>query len=99
MPIKNYDAYGGKKAWRIISERIRFGRAKGKCEKCDAVHLQRHPITGSKVVLTVAHIDQNPSNHNESNLLALCQRCHFALDKPFNIKKRKQTNGNTPAWL
>ena len=58
--------------------------------QCLAMHGERHPITGSKVVLTVAHIDQDPTNNHEPNLLALCQRCHFALDaKPSRAKAAK----------
>ena len=33
-----------------------------------------------KVVLTVAHLDHNPSNCDYSNLRALCQRCHLRYD-------------------
>lgn len=35
---------------------------------------------GRKVVLTVAHLDHDPSHNDPSNLLALCQRCHLVLD-------------------
>lgn len=31
-----------------------------------------------RIVLTVAHLDHTPENCDESNLLALCQRCHLA---------------------
>ena len=58
--------------------------------RCPATNRARHPITGSKVVLTVAHLDQDPTNNRESNLKALCQRCHFALDaKPSRAKAAK----------
>jgi hypothetical protein len=39
-----------------------------------------HPVTGSRVILTVAHLDQNPTNCRWSNLRALCQRCHLTYD-------------------
>ena len=32
-----------------------------------------HPITGSKVVLTVAHLDHTPENVDLENLVHLCQ--------------------------
>jgi hypothetical protein len=33
-----------------------------------------------KIVLTVAHLDHDCTHNDESNLAALCQRCHLALD-------------------
>jgi hypothetical protein len=33
------------------------------------------------VVLTVAHLDHDPRHNDERNLLAMCQRCHLALDR------------------
>lgn len=32
------------------------------------------------IVLTVAHLDHDPSNCAEDNLKALCQRCHNRYD-------------------
>lgn len=41
----------------------------------------RHPYPKvTTVVLTVHHIDADPSNNQDSNLIALCQRCHFQAD-------------------
>lgn len=34
-----------------------------------------------KVVLTIAHLDHNVKNNDYSNLKALCQKCHLALDQ------------------
>lgn len=34
----------------------------------------------TKVVLTIAHLDQQPENNDPSNLRALCQRCHLTYD-------------------
>ena len=50
---------------------------------CRAANGAPHPVTGSKVVLTVAHMDQNPANSDPNNLRALCQRCHNAHDAPY----------------
>ena len=66
--------------WEEISQRIRFERAGGRCEKCKAVHGLPHPETGSIVVLTTAHLDHNPANCTDDNLAALCQRCHLRYD-------------------
>lgn len=37
-----------------------------------------HMVT---VVLTIAHLDQVPEHNDESNLAALCQRCHLQHDR------------------
>lgn len=77
--------------WRQISRRIRF-RADGRCEWCGAENLQSHPETGSRVILTVAHLgvarpDGTPGDKHDKmdvrdeNLAALCQRCHLNYDR------------------
>ena len=81
MPIKpeNVDRYP--KDWKLRSRFIRFYRARNKCEWCGAENYQPHPITGSKVILTVAHIyDHRPEAARLLNLAALCQRCHIRHD-------------------
>jgi len=69
--------------WYEISYRIRFGRAGGRCEHngCMAVNGMPHPITGSMVVLTVAHLDHDPSNCDDDNLEAMCQKCYLRYDQ------------------
>ena len=86
MPI-NYKNYHPK--WKLISRMIRFTRAKNLCEWCSAVNGQPHPVTGTKVVLTVAHIDRNRTNNRFWNLAALCQRCHLNHDRNDHIFNRK----------
>jgi 5-methylcytosine-specific restriction endonuclease McrA len=78
--------------WKAISLAIRVGRAKGRCEWCGAVNGQPHPVTGSKVVLTVAHLDHCPEHNEPQNLAALCQRCHNGYDaaKRHSNRKRRQ---------
>lgn len=49
------------KNWPAISKRIRFERAGNRCEACGAENYQPHPETGSRVVLTIAHLDHNPA--------------------------------------
>ena len=49
-----------------------------------------HPITGSRVVLTCAHIgDQRPEAASLLNLAALCQRCHNRHDAAARVAGRK----------
>lgn len=88
MPIRDKSLYPAD--WKAISKRIRFERAGGRCEFCGAENAQPHPLTGSKVVLTVAHLDHNPANCADDNLRALCQRCHNRYDRSFR-------NGNAAA--
>lgn len=77
------------KKWSLISWLVKAKRAKWRCERCNAQHGEPHPITGSKVILSTAHLDQNTSNNCFSNLAALCRRCHFKHDKGMNQQKRK----------
>lgn len=91
MPIRASERARYPRNWRQISDRIRFVRAAGRCEcsgecgahdprRCAAVHGRPHPVTGSRVVLTTAHLDHTPENCDETNLAAMCQRCHLAYD-------------------
>ena len=107
MPIRPENAARYPKNWREISRRIRFERAQGKCEFpcCEARHGKLHPITKSKVVLTVAHLDHVPEHCDgmenggdilpieKSNLRAWCQQHHNAYDAPMRaqgIRKRRR---------
>lgn len=86
MPI-DYSEYHPK--WSLISKLIRFRRADNHCEWCDAENYKPHPITGSKVILTVAHLDHNKNNNRFSNLAALCQKCHLGYDAKHHAENRK----------
>lgn len=44
----------------------------------------------SFVVLTIAHLDQDIRNNADSNLAALCQKCHHNHDKWFKVLHRYQ---------
>lgn len=90
------------KDWPTISHTIRYARAQGRCEcdgrcgtghhtRCTAINHGPHPVTGSRVVLTVAHLDHNPANCDDSNLMAACQRCHLAYDAPHHAETRART--------
>ncbi|MBI4748635.1 MAG: hypothetical protein HY774_09095 [Acidobacteria bacterium] len=73
--------------WEHISHSIRFVRAGGQCEwidddgkRCAAQHGELHPVTGSKVVLTTAHVNHTPSDNRDENLRAWCQFHHLRHD-------------------
>jgi len=87
MPFHR-DRYPGN--WEEISKRIR-NRAGNRCEFCGAENYKPHPVTGSKVVLTVAHLDHNPQNCADDNLRALCQRCHLRYDVEHHKKNSALT--------
>ncbi|WP_375435065.1 HNH endonuclease [uncultured Hymenobacter sp.] len=86
MPI-DYKRYHPK--WRLISRLVRFRRAGNRCEWCQALNYEPHPITGSKVILTVAHLDRDRTHNRFSNLAALCQRCHLNYDRRAHIYNRR----------
>ena len=86
MPI-NYKEYHPK--WSLISYLIRVVGAENKCEFCGAKNYKPHPTTGSKVVLTTAHLDHNINNNRFWNLKALCQRCHLSYDAKYHAENRK----------
>ncbi len=46
------------------------------------------------IVLTVAHLDNDTSNNDYSNLKALCQRCHLRMDSGLHRKNSRQTRNN-----
>lgn len=77
--------------WALRSRFVRFVRAGGRCEWCGAVHGQPHPVTGSLVVLTAAHVhDHRPEAASLLNLAALCQRCHNRHDAEMRRRGRAE---------
>lgn len=76
------------KNWPEIREAI-LERAENRCELCGAENGKPHWKTRSRVVLTIAHLDQDKENNKGYNLAALCQRCHLKIDLPYKIKKRR----------
>jgi hypothetical protein len=66
MPI-DYNKYCDD--WKLRSRFIRFYRAQNKCEVCGAVNYNPHPETGSKVILTVAHLDHDRAFDNIEELV------------------------------
>lgn len=110
MPI-DYKRYP--KNWHEFSRFIRFERADNRCEKCFAENYQPHPITGSKVILTIAHLDaigdictceQNEGHQKcaiTAHVAALCQRCHLIYDierHKFN-RRRSRAEKMNQRWL
>lgn len=80
MPIKPENQHRYPADWKDIRRKI-LERAGKRCEFCGAENHKSNPVTGSRVVLTIAHLDQQPENNNPDNLRALCQKCHLGYDR------------------
>ncbi len=61
-----------------------------RCKFCNVPNYAQHPDTLSKVVLTIAHLDQDITNNAYKNLAALCQRCHNRFGMPHRIRHRHE---------
>lgn len=107
MPIRPENRNRYPADWAEISKRIRFERAEGRCEcdgrcgrpahrldlgRCIAVNGKPAPITGSRVVLTVAHLDHTPEHCDDDNLMAMCQGCHLHYDREHHAETRAATS-------
>lgn len=100
MPIKPENKKLYPKNWLEIRLEV-LDRADHKCEgspkypDCRAANRLPHPVTGSRVVLTIAHLDHDPTNNGEPgdrpNLKAWCQRCHLTYDAKHHAANAKKT--------
>ena len=94
MPIREEMRARYPADWALRSRFVRVVRAGNRCEWCGAVNGEPHPVTGSDVVLTAAHVhDHRPEAASLLNLAALCQRCHNRHDAPMRragIKARRE---------
>lgn len=88
MPIKPENRSLYPSNWKEIRQDI-LKRANNKCEFC-GIENYKIKDNGAKVVLTIAHLDQDPTNNDYTNLRALCQKCHNKLDMPYRVQHRKE---------
>lgn len=90
MPIRPENKARYPADWKLRSRFVRHYRAKNKCEWCGAENGYPHPVTGSIVVLTTAHVfDDRPEASSLLNLAALCQKCHNGHDAKARQQGRK----------
>ena len=81
--------------WKSEIRPAILDRAGHRCEgspkypDCRAVNYEPHPITGSIVVLTIAHFDHDRTNNDYGNLWAWCQKCHNRHDAPHRVETRR----------
>lgn len=96
MPIRKENRARYPRDWKRIADKIRQ-RAGNRCEgspaypDCRAHNGAPHPVTGSRVVLTVAHLDHVPEHCEPGNLKAMCQRCHLTYDVEHHRRTRYAT--------
>ena len=99
MPIRpeNRALYPGgsptSRLWQDIRAWVRL-RSGDCCEgspaypDCRAANGQPHPVTGSRVVLTVAHVEHDLGRNGPDDLRHWCQRCHNTHDAANRRKNR-----------
>ena len=77
-----------------------LARAGNACEgssrfpDCTAVNGEPHPVTGSRVILTIAHVDHDTTNNDPGYLRAWCQRCHLTHDAALHAATRRRNDRN-----
>jgi hypothetical protein len=54
-------------------------------------------VRAIRVALTVAHLDHNPANCDDDNLLALCQRCHLMYGAGEHARNARETRRSRKA--
>lgn len=104
MPIRPENRARYPKDWKTaIVPAIRL-RSGNRCEGspaypgCRAENGEAHPVTGSRVVLTVAHLDHDDIETRDlSRLRHWCQRCHNTYDAPVRaagLRARRESAGS-----
>jgi hypothetical protein len=94
MPIRPENRARYPKTWKAMVAAARE-RSGGRCEcdgrcgetheggRCSAIDMVEHPVTGSKVVLTLAHEHGVPLEETSiDRMFHACQRCHNRYDAP-----------------
>src|ERR1051326_2473213 len=100
------------KNWKLIRIEI-LAREGNRCEcmgecgehagpeprRCEELHGQPARWARGTVILTVAHLNQNPKDNRRSNLKAMCQRCHLRMDLPHHVHKAVVTRDRKKGQL
>ncbi len=112
-PISAENKHRYPKDWAEISRTIKE-RARWRCEcvgecgrgthqeRCSNRHGEPAYGTGSKVVLTTAHLNHTPEDCAGGNLRAMCQGCHLHYDREHHRENARRTrekkNGTEPLF-
>jgi len=75
--------------WKQLRGKV-LERADNKCELCGKENYSLSD-RGTKVILTVHHIDGQKSRKNLINLIALCNKCHLRLDLEKHVENARKT--------
>lgn len=96
MPIRRERKHLCPDNWKEIVKLINK-RAGNRCEgspaypDCRAENGKPHPVTGSKVVLTTAHLNHAETDCRPENLKCWCQRCHLTYDAKHHAETARRT--------
>lgn len=109
MPIRPENRSRYPKNWSseiVPSVRRRSGNrceCTGQCGldhggRCGAINGLPHPATCATVVLTVMHLNHQPEDCRDENLLHGCQQCHNRYDAPMRragiIERRRAASAS-----
>ena len=80
------------KEWKDIRNNI-LERANNCCEECGVENysMVERKCKRVKIVLTIAHLDHNPTNSASENLRAWCQKCHLTYDAKHHAANAAET--------
>lgn len=85
--------------WRLVQD-LRWRNDQGACvgQPKPGTYSRRRVV---RVVLTIAHLNHDPSDNRDENLRALCQWCHLRHDRPFHYANARRTRAARvgQAWL
>jgi hypothetical protein len=102
MPIRPENRSRYPANWKAEIRPAILARADNHCEgspaypDCRAENGQPHPVTGSRVVLTIAHLNHLIEDCSNENLKALCQRCHNTHDAAMRQAARRERRQALP---
>lgn len=85
MPIRPENKSLYPDNWKDIRAAI-LERANSKCELCGVLNYSFREKT--RIVLTIMHLNHDPTDNRSENLKAGCQKCHLAYDKEHHRKSR-----------
>jgi hypothetical protein len=84
--VENYE-YGGRDKMGVWHSLEDIGKMSS--ERIGATFFGEPKII--RIVLTIAHLDHDIRHNDESNLRALCQRCHLCYDKAHHARNSRIT--------
>lgn len=85
--------YDGRECYQDTDGNIYCART-SECIGSDYVGTVHPTNTFIKVILTIAHLDQDVTNNDYSNLRALCQKCHLSHDEMQHRLNSRETRKN-----